>query len=618
MAKADKKIDTLPQTGMDTLPKTGNAVIPFGRLVAWSANPRRSRSASGLKSTAASLHTNGQLMPLLVQRIADTDDYHVIDGERRRQSFGMNVEGGIMDVTHPVECCILNPDASEADLIAIATIANIEREQMNPIEQMEAFSAMSRSGMSERQISEQFNIGINTVRQRLALGNLIESARDMIRDGRRQLRWAESMTEATAAQQERIVAEINANPQSYIDGEAVKMEVTRGNIPIASALFDPSELESAISRNLFEGPEEGSFRDVEAFWERQNIEIKKIHDEHAATHKKVEEFRGRRFNDTGWMRGGVAEDSMAIIVVKDDGSVTVHTNMVPPAGAYEAEDDDADVFGDAHAMFGTDLEDMPQGGADVKSAATKVFDPMAQATRATETYLEGQMVAALRLRAANDPRISMAFVIAQTLTRHGKLASSMEMPGFNLDAEHRTSAVFQKLEAKRSSYENILSRAGIIGVRSPSRAVELLLTLSENDLLEVFSWIVSQSVNPGLTPIAFETMEVIGEKPLDGWTIDETYINTLSNAQKRALATEVVPVRDQPASTKSIPVVVRSIIAAVETDALQGDWTGGKEAWLPPQISAMRDQAIERLDAEAEAAVARAKSDERNALGRAA
>ncbi len=610
MAKAQKKIDTLPETG--------NADIAFERLVAWEANPRRSRSAAGLKSTAASLHTNGQLMPLLVQRIGDDERYHVIDGERRRQGFGMNVDAGIMPSDHPVKCRILSSDLSEADLIAIATIANIEREQMNPIEQMEAFSAMSRSGMSERQISEQFNIGIDTVRQRLALGNLVEGARDLIRDGKRHLRWAESMTEGSIAQQERIVAEINANPQSYIDGQAVKMEITRGNIPVGSALFDPAELEGSISRNLFEGPEEGSFRDVEAFWKRQDIEIQKIVDEHSATHKKVDLYKGRRFNDTGWMRGGVAEDSVAVIVVKDDGSVAVHTNMVPPAGTYDDEDDAGDVFGDAHAMFGADLEDMPQGGADIASVATKAFDPMAQATRATEAYLEGQVVAALRLRAANDPRISMAFVIAQTLTRHGKLASSMEMPGFNLDTEQRTSAVFQKLEAKRAGYEAILGRAGIIGVRSPARAVELLLTLPENDLTEVFSWIVSQSVNPGLTPIAFETMEVIGEKPLEGWTIDETYIETLSNAQKRALATEVVPVRDQPANTKSIPVVVRSIIAAVEADALQGDWMGGKDRWLPPQITAMRDEAIERLDAEAEAAVARAEAETRNSARKAA
>lgn len=609
MAKAQKKIDTLPEMG--------NAEIPLDRLVGWEGNPRRSRSLTGLQSTAASLHTNGQLMPLLVQRVADGDLYKVVDGERRRQSFMINVEAGLMDGGRPVKCCILNADTKEADLIAIATIANIEREQMNPIEQMEAFSAMSRSGMVEREISEQFNISVDTVKQRLALGNLVEGARDLIREGKRHLRWAESMTEGSVAQQERIVAEIAANPQSYIDGQAVKMEITRGNIPVASALFDPNELQDAISRNLFEGPEEGSFRDVEAFWKRQDVEIQKLVEEHSATHKKVDLYKGRRFNDTGWMRGGVAEESVAVIVVKDDGSVTVHANMVPPAGTYDDDDDGSSVFGEAHAMFGEDLEDMPHGGVEGSGDTVKAFDPMAQATRATEAYLEGQVVAALRLRAANDPRISMAFVIAQTLTRHGKLASSMEIPGFNLDSDKRTSAVFNKLEAKRKSYENILGRAGLMGVRSPSRAVELLLGLSEADLLEVFSWTVSQSVNPGLSPIAFETMEIIGEKPLDGWTIDETYIETLSNAQKRALAGEVVPTRDQPASSKSIPVVVRAIIAAVETDALQGDWTGGKEQWLPPQITSMRNDAAERLDAEAEAAQKRIDAEARG-LGKAA
>lgn len=605
----------------DAYPLQGNADVPLNKLVEWPNNPRKTRNQLGLDSTAASLNTNGQLMPVLVRRIEGQDLFHVIDGERRRQCWNVNVDKGLMQADAEVRTFILDPSTPEADLIAIATIANVEREQMNPIEEMEAYVAMRRSGLKERQIAEQFNITPQQVRQRVSLGDLVEGARDLIRSGKRQLRWAQMMTIGSEAQQERIVAEINANPQAYVDGHAVQMEMTRGNIPVSSALFDPTELADCIARNLFETTDEGSFKDVERFWKRQDEEIQKLVAEHEATHSRVDLYKGRRFNDAGWMRGGEPEDSVAVIVVKDDGSVTVHTGMVAPGGYYEEKGDEGDVFADAPAMFGSDLEEMivdEDDGAPTRSEPVRAFDPMLSATKATEAYLEGQIVAGLRLRAARDVRVSMAFVIAQTLTRHGKLASSMEISGFNLDPELRTSNVFQKLEARRASFDAILRNSGLLGVRSPSKAVELLLDLADEQIFELFSWSVSQSVNPGLTSIAFETMEVLEERPMDGWTIDQTYIETLSNAQKRALAEQVVPIATQPNRNASIPVVVRSIIASVEADALQGDWTDGDEGWLPPQITSLRAQAVKSMDDEAQAAQKRLDDDALAARAKAA
>src|SRR3546814_17716107 len=85
---------------------------------------------------------------------------------------------------------------------------------MNPIEEMEAYSAMAQAGIKVRAIAETFGIDNKVVEQRLALGNLVPSARDLVRSGKRQMGWAQAMTVGSPASQERLVAEIDVNSRS--------------------------------------------------------------------------------------------------------------------------------------------------------------------------------------------------------------------------------------------------------------------------------------------------------------------------------------------------------------------------------------------------------------------
>src|SRR3546814_19309788 len=83
-----------------------------------------------------------------------------------------------------------------------------------------------------RAIAETFGIDKKVVEQRLALGNLVPSARDLVRSGKRQMGWAQAMTVGSPASQERIVAEIDVNSAAHLDGSSVRVELTRGNIPV--------------------------------------------------------------------------------------------------------------------------------------------------------------------------------------------------------------------------------------------------------------------------------------------------------------------------------------------------------------------------------------------------
>src|SRR3546814_4885224 len=120
---------------------------------------------------------------------------------------------------------------------------------------------MAQAGSKVRAIAETFGIDKKVVEQRLALGNLVPSARDLVRSGKRQMGWAQAMTVGSPASQERIVAEIDVNSAAHLDGSSVRVELTRGNIPVTSALFDPIELNDCLVRDLFT-PNGNYFSDV--------------------------------------------------------------------------------------------------------------------------------------------------------------------------------------------------------------------------------------------------------------------------------------------------------------------------------------------------------------------
>src|SRR3546814_2299511 len=77
------------------------------------------------------------------------------------------------------------------------------------------------------------------------------------------------------------------------------------------------------------------------------------------------------------------------------------------------------------------------------------------------------------------------------------------------------------------------------------------------------------------------------------WRIEENYLKTLSTAQVRDLAPEVLDTQDLPSPRAARSQVEHAIIESVEATALQGDFMGSM-TWLPPQITNLLDKAAVR------------------------
>jgi len=605
MAKKPTTAAQQPEVEIPAIPQE-RATLPLNKIVEWPHNPRRTRDSVRIVQRAKNMLEQGQIMPLLVVSTGSGDLFYAVDGEGRRLAMNINVSNGASEPDMPVDVRILDADTSLSGLIAIAMAVNTMRDEMNPIEQMEGFTAMSDAGMKHRDIAEMYNLSVKQVVQRISLGRLIEPARDLVRTGVRQIGWAEAMTIGSPAQQQRVVAEIAANPSAYPDRHSVHADFTRGNIPAESALFDTSLLATTTVVDLFShGTNGGSFNDPDAFWKLQMPEVRKLVEGLKETHSEVRLIDRQRFNDAGWSTGGDPATSVAVVVTFDDGSVVVREGMVPPAhesnsAVQAATSDEGDFLSDGDT-FSDDLATVLD--APVVRIETS---PLDAAGRDTVGYLGAQVVAGLKVAVASDARRAMAFVIASTLTRNGGLASSMQINGVGIDTKQQTSESFVRLTALRARRDAIAKSAGVLGVTSPAKVVALLLEMDEAEMAELFAWTVAESVSTPLQNSTFDVVEALGAEPMPGWSIEPAYLDTLTTAQTRALASEVVPVADQPSRNATMTQVRKAIVNAVEADALQINWVAGETGWLPPQIAKPRDEAKARADAAAQAAASKA------------
>ena len=135
------------------------------------SQPRRSFSDDALDSLAASIRQHGLLSPLLVRRIG-IEKYELVAGERRYRALKMLGE------TH-AEAIIIA--AFDCDSAVLALIENIQREQINYIEEAEACRAIIDShGITQEELARRLGRSPSALANRLRLIRLPASVKELL------------------------------------------------------------------------------------------------------------------------------------------------------------------------------------------------------------------------------------------------------------------------------------------------------------------------------------------------------------------------------------------------------------------------------------------------------
>lgn len=122
----------------------------------------------GIESLAADIALRGLLQSLTVQPMKENPAYFgVIDGGRRYRALQLLVKQGRLAKDAPIPCILREGGVVIADSLA----ANMEREDLHPIDQFHAFKALSEQGKGEHEIAAAFRVTPTVVKQRLRLAN---------------------------------------------------------------------------------------------------------------------------------------------------------------------------------------------------------------------------------------------------------------------------------------------------------------------------------------------------------------------------------------------------------------------------------------------------------------
>lgn len=132
--------------------------------------PRTNFKKEDLEELASSIKKNGLLQPILVRKVGDK--YQIIAGERRWQackSIGMK--------TIPVRV----READDDQTIILALIENIQRSDLNPIEEAYGYRRMMERGkMTQSEVAQAVSKGRSTIANSLRLLELPEDAQKLL------------------------------------------------------------------------------------------------------------------------------------------------------------------------------------------------------------------------------------------------------------------------------------------------------------------------------------------------------------------------------------------------------------------------------------------------------
>ncbi len=145
--------------------------ISVDKLVPGIYQPRRHFNKESIEELALSIKENGIIQPLTARKRA-SGGYEIIAGERRwraAQAAGL----------HEVPVILKNITDSEA--LQLAIIENVQREDLDPIEEAEAYQRlMQEFSFSQQQVSEKVGKERSTVANALRLIALPNEIKDMV------------------------------------------------------------------------------------------------------------------------------------------------------------------------------------------------------------------------------------------------------------------------------------------------------------------------------------------------------------------------------------------------------------------------------------------------------
>lgn len=167
--------------------------ISLNKIVPSGYNPRKSFDKESLKELADSIKQKGVLQPIGVRE--KDCKFEIVFGERRFRAAQM---AGLKDMP------VIIVDASDSEAEELAITENLQREEVNEIEEGRVYESMIKQGENIASLALKFGKSEKYIKLRLQLMQLIPAFRDLVQKGELRLNAAELISSYDRGAQQEI------------------------------------------------------------------------------------------------------------------------------------------------------------------------------------------------------------------------------------------------------------------------------------------------------------------------------------------------------------------------------------------------------------------------------
>lgn len=147
--------------------------LPVAEISPNPFQPRRRFDDEAIRELATSIRTSGVLQPVLVRRTGD--GYQLVAGERRLRAAAL---AGLERIP------VVIKELDDREVLEIALVENIQRENLNPIEEARAYQALiEKTKLTHDQISERVGKQRVSITNSLRLLSLPVEVQEMVSRG---------------------------------------------------------------------------------------------------------------------------------------------------------------------------------------------------------------------------------------------------------------------------------------------------------------------------------------------------------------------------------------------------------------------------------------------------
>ncbi len=223
--RRETAVEPSSPSGIEAAPqREGLAMLPVAKISPHPDQPRRHFDEAALEELAASIAQRGVIQPVVV-RLLDDGSYQLVAGERRWRAA---------QKAQLHEIPALVRELTERDVMALALIENLQREDLNPIEEARAYNRLAESeSLTQAEIARMVDKSRSHVANLQRLLALPEPVITLVEQGALSMGHARALIGSDEAEE---IAEAAVSKQMSVrEVEKLVRRKSRGEAPVRKA-----------------------------------------------------------------------------------------------------------------------------------------------------------------------------------------------------------------------------------------------------------------------------------------------------------------------------------------------------------------------------------------------